>query len=55
MSIGIKATPSGNVTFEGVGEHDDCVIALALSIYAATRYSTIPLSMRRSGFAHSKG
>ncbi len=37
-----------NIMFESLGQHDDCVIGLALAIYAATRFVYNQISIKRT-------
>lgn len=44
-------TPQKKITYKGVGAHDDCIISLALAIYAATRFITVNLGIKRTSHA----
>jgi hypothetical protein len=42
-AFGIKKDRSGNMTFQGLGEHDDCVLSLALACKAAQMPSDVDI------------
>jgi len=50
LSYATKLTPQGQITYEGLGEHDDTVIALCLAVYVATKYTYSPISIKRSSY-----
>lgn len=51
LSYTVVITPQKQVSYEGVGAHDDCVSALALAVYVATRYSYTPIRAARSSYS----
>ena len=51
LSYTVVITPQKQVTYEGTGAHDDCVSALALAIYVATRYTYSPLTVARTSYS----
>jgi len=56
MNFGVEITKGGFPTFRGIGAHDDCVISLALGVYAATKFFYVsPPHIRRSNFSKNRG
>jgi len=51
LSYAVVKTISDQITYEGTGAHDDCVSALALAVYVATRYNYAPVRVARSSYS----